>query len=296
MKRTQKILLIGLCLFLNIRTIIGAETLPTVLIEAIEKKEVFDLLVYPVRIEPRILATVLTETSGVVEELKVRIGDTVKKNQMIAKVRHLDPVYGGRSVEVKATINGVVSQVYMTEGAQVQVGERVLVLTEPNDAKIMMMVSAQDLPKLIVGQKAMLSVRGVIENHEVEIRGLSPLVDFATGTAPVELISTNPEVPLPLGAIGRVELRTQMKEGFLVARDSLFYRGEASFVRLASPEGMVSVKPVTTGRKRGGKIEILSGLNEGDWLILRSSKFLKEGAQVTISNPPAQTKDVQVSL
>lgn len=296
MKRTQRILLIGLCLIFNTAPVLSADTLPTVLIEAIEKKEVYDLLVYPVRIEPRILATVLTETSGVVEDLKVRIGDIVKRNQTIAKIRHLDPVYGGRSVEVKATIDGVVSQVYTTEGAQVQIGERVLVLTEPSDAKIMMMVSAQDLPKLVVGQKASLSVRGVIENHEVEIRGLSPLVDFATGTAPVELISTQPEVLLPLGAIGRVELRTQMKKGFLVARDSLFYRGDDSFVRLASPEGLVTVKPVTTGRKRGGKIEILTGLSEGDWLILRSSKFLKEGAQVTITNPPVESQESQVSL
>jgi len=54
------------------------------------------------------------------------------------------------------------------------------------------------------------------------------------------------------------------KDALVIPEKALVTEGEKHFVRLVADDGSTQKRPVTTGRRSGGKVEILKGLKEGD--------------------------------
>jgi HlyD family secretion protein len=266
---------------------------PQVVIEKLEKKNLFDLLIYPARIETNTHGVILSEVAGVIDTLDANFGDKVKKGQLLARIRNLDPVYRYRPVEVRSTIDGVLSARNVTRGTHVGIGQELFQVVDPTDFKITIEVASQDLGLLSIDDKGQLTLRGFQERPEVQVIGISPLVNSATGTARVELSLVEGSIPLPIGAIGRVEIQTNSKEGMIVLNDAIFYRGQKAFARVVDAGGVVSIHEVSLGRKRSDKVEILDGLNEGQLLVVRSSGFVRDGSEVIITNPPASVDSVE---
>jgi HlyD family secretion protein len=50
---------------------------------------------------------------------------------------------------------------------------------------------------------------------------------------------------------------------------------------LVVKDGTVAVRPVKTGLKGEGLVEIVEGLSEGDTVVARAAGFLREGDKVT---------------
>lgn len=258
---------------------------PRVVIQEMLEQEIYDLLVYPAQVVPNSLGVVLAESPGVVDRLDVRLGDKVVKNQVVGQIRQLDPVYRYRPVEIRTMMSGIVSDLYITKGTQVNLGERLFLVTNPNDVKINMEVATRDIEALNTGLEGVFSVRGALEPTSVVIRGVSPMINPATGTATAEL-ELSVERELPLGAIGRVEMRSNKKLGFMILQDAIFYRGEKAFVRVVKDDLTIESRPVKIGRKREGNVEILEGIALGDLVVLRSSGFLRDGHKVEVTNLP----------
>jgi multidrug efflux pump subunit AcrA (membrane-fusion protein) len=255
----------------------------TVFVEVMKEKEVFDSYHYPAKIIPKVHSNVLSESQGVVDKLNFQLGQEVKKDQVIAKVRHTDPVYQYRPVELRAPVSGVISRVHVTEGSTVSLGETLISITDPKQAKILIEISGNDLSALKVGLEGNLHLREINKNYNVKIIGMSPLVDSATGTASAELEIVGDE-NIPLGTIGRVTFKTNMHKGILISHDALIYKGRDTYVHLVVEDNKIKSVPVKLGMKRSGMIEILEGLKVGEKLVTRSSKHIKTGDDVVVAN------------
>lgn len=255
----------------------------TVFIEVMGEKEVYDSYHYPAKIIPKVHSNILSESQGVVDKLNFQLGQEVKKDQVVAKVRHTDPVYQYRPVELRAPVSGVVSRVYVTEGSTVSLGETLISITDPKQAKILIEVAGNDLSSLKVGLEGNFFLREIDQNYKVKIIGMSPLVDAATGTASAELEIVGDE-NIPLGTIGRVTFRTNLHKGILISHDAIIYKGRDTYVHLVEADNKIKTTPVKLGMKRSGMIEILEGLSVGEKLVIRSSKHVKTGDEVIIAN------------
>jgi membrane fusion protein, multidrug efflux system len=62
--------------------------------------------------------------------------------------------------------------------------------------------------------------------------------------------------------------------------------GEQSYIYVAMPDGTAKLKPVTLGESYMGKVEVLSGLNLGEQVIINGYNELNEGDKVDIQNAP----------
>ena len=51
-------------------------------------------------------------------------------------------------------------------------------------------------------------------------------------------------------------------------------------------------RPVITGLRQADRIEILTGLTDGETVIVAGHNSLREGATVRITNPPGDTRQV----
>ena len=97
-------------------------------------------------------------------------------------------------------------------------------------------------------------------------------------------------VPLPISSVSsRAEIRTESGGDSLVVPES-------SLVLFAGIEKVVTVKdgralerPVTTGRRAGDQVEVLSGLEDGEPVVVKPGN-LTTGAAVEIERSTAEAR------
>lgn len=257
---------------------------PLVFVKKAVATELSETLTYPARIEPRIKASVLADADGVVTRIVAPLGSRVKAHAPLLIVRNTDPVYRYSPMVVTAPVAGVVSRVEVTEGSRVARGDKLALVTDPAQVRVVVEITADDLRSVKNGQMASLSIPNANDEKTLalKVRGISPFVDPATGTALCELDAAGKNVVLPPpGSIARVSFRANVRQGISIADSALTYRGKDPFVRVVT-DGKAKLVAVSIGRKQAGYVEILKGLKPGDQVIERSSKFVGDGEAVEI--------------
>lgn len=263
-----------------------------VFVKVAKKQEVFDQFTYPAKVTPKVLAYILAESQGIVTNIRYNLGDRIHKLSTVAQVKNTDPVYEYQAMKLKAPVTGVVSRIFTTEGSLVAKGEKIALITDPKKAKLIIEVASRDLSNFKVGMKGDFTSRNSKKKYPVRIKGISPLIDPATGTATAELeFLSNGKRSIPSGTLGKVSFKTNIHKGFVFPQNVLVYKGNQAQVRVVSAkDNKVTRVPVTLGPKRRGQIEILKGVKEGQYLIERASGFVKEGSIVAIQNLPKKKK------
>jgi HlyD family secretion protein len=209
-------------------------------------------------------------------------------------IRNTDPIFNFAPMSVSSTVDGVVSKVEVTEGSRVQRGDKLLLVTDPEQVRVAVEVTSLDVGFIKPGLAAELRIPGLDKVLALKVKGISPFVDPATGTASCELELANRtnkkgNVLPPLGVIGRVYFRVNIRKGISISDSAITYRGKDPYVRTVV-EGKAKLVPVVMGRKEAGFVEILKGLKDGDQVIERSSSFVADGEAVEV-----QTKESEPS-
>jgi Cu(I)/Ag(I) efflux system membrane fusion protein len=103
---------------------------------------------------------------------------------------------------------------------------------------------------------------------------LYPELDPKTRTLRVRLVVENPDLELKPNMFADVVIYGGPKHEVLkIPAEALIVTGERATVVKALAEGRFQPVDVVTGMERGGEVEILSGLEEGDRIVL-SGQFL----------------------
>lgn len=258
------------------------EKKPVVFVSKAATTELSEILTYPARIEPRIKASVLSETDGVVTKIVAPLGSQVRAHAPLLYVRNTDPVYRFAPMVITAPVAGVVSRVEVTEGSRVAKGDKLALVTDPAQVRVVVEVTADDVRNIKNGQVATMTMPASSSSDvmELKVRGISPFVDPATGTALCELEAAKKTETLPPpGAIARVTFKTNVRKGISVIDNAITYRGKDPYVRLVV-DGKAHLVPVTIGRRQAGTVEILKGVKAGDEVVERTSKFVADGEAV----------------
>lgn len=252
-----------------------------VFVRTAQKQPLFDKLVYPARISPKVNAAVLAEAEGVVTEIKAPLGTRVKAKTPLLTIRNLDPAFRYAPQSVLSPVDGVVGQVDVSVGSRVLRGDKLLIVTDPERVRVTIEVPGNDLKRIKAGLEGTLRLPEQDASVRVRVKGVSPLVDVATSTAHSELqIEGNTEdVTLAPGIVGRVTFEANRREAFLVSDSAVEYINRVPNLRILD-DGKVVKRPVQLGRRRGSQVEVQRGLNSGDVVIERANGHLAEGELV----------------
>jgi RND family efflux transporter MFP subunit len=135
-------------------------------------------------------------------------------------------------------------------------------------------VPETELAGLKVGQKAVIAVAGVGQ-VEGRVRLVSPEVDRATRLGRVRIFLGDDE-RLRIGSFGRGTVVTATGEGLVVPAAAVLFAANGPQVQVVE-DGRVATRGVTTGIESGGRIEITSGLLEGQSVVAKAGTFLRDG-------------------
>lgn len=188
---------------------------------------------------------------------------------------------------MRAPFDGIIAAKNLEEGDVINpmmggfsASSSVLILVDYSRIKVRFDVSPADALRLARGQKIFLEsfvLPG--QQFEGQVTAVNTSADSQTKKFRVEAIINNPDLSLKPGTFGRLIVEVSTRENSLAVPQKAIL--EDSYVMVV--EGNKAVKrTVTTGLKNTDLIEITSGLDEGELVIVEGNFGLIEGTPVEI--------------
>ncbi len=118
------------------------------------------------------------------------------------------------------------------------------------------------------------------------IKRTAGAIDTATRTLQVEVNLPNADGRLLPGTYVQVRLPVSASGTLVAPSNSLIFRAKGPQVAVVA-DGKVHIKNVAVGRDFGQSIEVLSGIEPGEQLVLNPPDSLADGDPVSVQAPPA---------
>lgn len=184
---------------------------------------------------------------------------------------------------VRAPADGVVFNLPRRVGEPVGEGQLVASVSDPDHRGVRVRVDQPDLPRVAVGQRLVVSFDGLPQRRwNGKVTLVSPGLREIDGRQVGEILGeiSDSASRLPPNASVNVELVVGEKKGALVVpRGAVGRDGERRFVWVLA-DGRARRRVVTVGLIAPNDVEIVSGLSEGERVLLPGAVPLSEGLRV----------------
>jgi HlyD family secretion protein len=171
------------------------------------------------------------------------------------------------ALKVRAGSAGVLQQVSVTEGQQVQPGFNIARVADPASLKAVLRVAETQISGVRIGQPVIVDTRNGLINGQVS--RIDPAAREGTFEIDATLIGPLPPSARPdLSVDGTIELE-RLKDVLKVGRPAFGQAQQTVGMFVLTPDGSEAVRTaVKLGRNSVSTIEILEGLKEGDQVII----------------------------
>ncbi len=186
---------------------------------------------------------------------------------------------------LRSPINGVVTARNYDKGDMYSMAQPIFVVEQIQPVKMLVNVSESLFTQVHEGMEFDINVDAYPgESFKGKVNLLYPTVNAATHTFPVEVICENKDQRLRPGMFARVTA-TFGTNHHIVIPDVAVVKQQGSgehFVYVLKPDNTVKYTLVELGKRMGNRYEIISGINEGDRIVIEGQIRLKDGVNVTV--------------
>ncbi|HEY2800922.1 MAG TPA: efflux RND transporter periplasmic adaptor subunit [Chthoniobacterales bacterium] len=214
------------------------------------------------------------ENRDKIEEKRLKFAQESIQPQLAAKQATVDQLkasaeLASREVEnlhVRAGMTGVLQQLPVEVGQRVTAGTNLARVADPTKLKAQIKIAETQAKDIQINQPASIDTRnGIVAGHVTRV---DPAVEQGTVTVDVALDGKLPKGARPdLSVDGTIELE-RLNNVLYVGRPAFAQDGATVGVFKLTKNGEAVRTPVHFGRSSVNTIEILSGLNVGDQVIL----------------------------
>ena len=191
---------------------------------------------------------------------------------------------GSGEVPLYAPIAGVIVEMHATLGERTGDDEPPFVIADPGEVWVVGWVPELRVAEVAVGTRARLALPAYPgERWEAPIRYVAPALDAAARALPVRLVLPNPDGRLRAGLFGTLELLAGTADEApraAIPREAVvtLEGRDAVFVARGGP-GVFAPVFVTLGRREGGEVEVVAGLEAGEEVVVSGAFTLKSALQ-----------------
>ena len=190
---------------------------------------------------------------------------------------------------VRAPMDGVVSAAPVRQGDVVAPGAPLFTIIDPSTIRLEASVPSEDVAAVKVGTPVLFEVRGYPEQRfRGRITRVAPAADPVTRQIPILVEIPNEAGALVAGLFADGRVVSGRREALVVPLAAVDRSGEvAAVARIAG--GVVERVAVQLGIEdpAAEQAEVVSGLEEGDRVLLRSASRLSPGTRVVIPGEAA---------
>jgi len=220
-------------------------------------------------------AKVVSTLEGRLTKLNFDLNDRVKANEVLALVQ--TPELLGRALEVKAPIDGIITDRRSTPGELVSKETQIYTISDPSDLWVIAEIKERDISAVKIGQQASFAVLAYPgEEFRGKIVRVGNRVEDDSRTLEVRIEVSNADGRLKPGMFADVEIVTTVQKDVLVIPDTaLQTNGEEVIAFVALGEGKFEKRTVKTGMEQRGRVQVLEGIKEGEQVVATGSFILK---------------------
>jgi HlyD family secretion protein len=181
--------------------------------------------------------------------------------------------------ELKAPAVGTISRRSARLGAVAgTVGEPLFQLVRNGEIEFDAAVPETVLPQIEPGQNVEVLLSGVSEAISGTVRLVDPSVDKASRLGRVAVtLSRHPA--MRAGIFARGNITVGRRQAVTVPLSAVLFGKDGAYVQLAT-DNVVEIRNVEIGFKRGGRVEIVNGLMEGQEVVVRAAAFARPGEPI----------------
>ena len=210
-----------------------------------------------------------------------------------ANVRRLEQMESFK--RIYAPFSGVLTKRNIDVGALINAGnggsdKELFDVAQVDPLRVYVNVPQTYSPAIQIGLKATLEQNEYAgQKFEGKVVRTSNSIDPATRTLLTEIDVPNPDGKILSGAYAQVHFAAKVDAPRLtVPINTLLFRAEGPRAAVVGSDGKVQLRPITIGRDYGSSVEVVSGLDPEDQIIVNPADSLEDGQQVTVAGPKQQ--------
>lgn len=241
-----------------------------------------------IQLDSRDVKADLARASAEVENAKAHLDrmttlyqrDAVSKQEMENATRAYKVAEANRKVvlaqlsytAVKAPFDGVITEKKVEAGELASPGQPLLKMEDPSRLRLEATVAEGDLKAVARGDRIPVTIDALGgQVLDGAVNQILPAGDPQTHTFTVKI--DLPVMPgLKTGMFGRLRLEKGMSRTILLPSSAVVERGELTSVFVVGSDRVARLRWVKPGRRFDGHTEILSGVNEGERVLLDAAR------------------------
>jgi len=185
--------------------------------------------------------------------------------------------------KIRALSEGYITERLIEVGDRVNANQQVYTIEDFRPLLIRVFVPTSDSIKLETGMTAEVTteiLKGRV--YEGNIKLINPRIDVDTGTVKVTLEVFDDSLSLKPGMFVEARIIIGMKENVLVIpRKAILYKQNLTYVFVLD-QNQAFQREVTLGLSEEDDMEIISGLEEGETIVVVGVESLKDGQRVDV--------------
>jgi len=211
-----------------------------------------------------------------------------KKNQIIARIDQAkaDTENAGAFLShsrILSPIDGIVTTKPADLGQMAAPGTPLLSVEDESRYRLEALVEESRIGRIHLGDTVSVSIDALGQKPMPgQVSEIVPELDPSSRSYVIKIDLRNPDSPpnLRSGLFGKARFNTGTKQVLTVPVHSVLERGQLTFVYVVDPTKIAHMRLIQTGKRYGDRVEILSGLSEGDQVVLEPLSAVNDGAAV----------------
>ncbi len=195
-----------------------------------------------------------------------------------------------RDAHVPAPVSGLIQSRQVSTGQYIQLGTVIATMIRKDPLQLKFSVPVHEAEPLTVGAEVEFLARETVTPQKAKVTAITESADPQTRMVQVvaEVIAPYPESLRP-GVFAEVTARLGEASQLPVVPQTAIRPSEKGFLAYVVKDSTVEERVITLGlQTEEGTVEIKSGVNAGETLVIRGSEALTNGALVRVSNGAAK--------
>jgi membrane fusion protein (multidrug efflux system) len=284
MKRSTKVISIILIFFLIIAfVIIGRTMVGNHFKKKFSKRPPPGIIVTEVINEKfsEKLETFGTAISSKTKTFKIRKDDISGELKLKEKVKKGDIILNLISGNVIAPFSGVLGYTGLTE--DIFVSDNIFIITLDDNSTIYSDIKVPEsyapfIKKGLPVEARVSSYRNKIFKGKIDF--ISSRINADTRSLLSRVSINNEDLELLSGSLLEITVKFNLRDALSVPDTSIMMEGEKSYVYIVSDKNITNKTEVDIGLRSDGKVEILSGLSEGDQIVAEGLKKVRPRGKI----------------
>ncbi len=284
MKRSTKITTIIIIFFLIIASVIIGRTMignhfkkkfskrppPSIIVSEVIKNEFSDNIESFGTAISKKNKTFRIEKSNLISDLNLK--EFVKKGEIIVKLK---------SENIIAPFSGVLGVRGITEDVLGSENSIIVTLDDSSEIYVDLKIPENFATVIKKDLSVIAKFSGIKDKiYKGKIDGVASRINAETRSILTRVKIDNPDYELIPGSLLEITLNTNKRDSLSIPDTSIILEGNKAYVYKVSKDNIANRSEIQIGLRNDGKVEVTSGLNEGDIIVAEGLKKVRPNGKI----------------